>query len=33
MNGLVTVFIGGLAIGLMLLYLATHRKQPGNRNP
>jgi hypothetical protein len=32
MNGLITVFIGGFAIGLMLLYLATHRRHPGERN-
>ncbi len=33
MNGLITVFIGGLAIGLMLVYLSTHRKHPSERNP
>jgi hypothetical protein len=32
MNGLITVFIGGVAIGAMLLYLATHRKNPSERN-
>jgi hypothetical protein len=31
MNGLITVFIGGFAICLMLFYLATHRKNPTER--
>jgi len=32
MNSLITIFIGGFAIAVMLWYLAPHRRHRGERN-